>query len=208
MRPRTKKHLEERIEKCSHLLPDNPASMKGLWGQGNPVHLEIGCGKGTFICEMAKANPDINFVAIEIIKNIIVLALEKVDSEHIDNVKFISGSAANLREYFDEGELDRIYLNFSDPWPKSGHKKRRLTHPEYLAIYKDLLSKDGAIIQKTDNRALFDFSIESYQEMGCNLDKLTYDLHSTECPGNIMTEYEQRFVSLGQPIHRVEARFN
>lgn len=208
MRPRAKKNIISRLEKVSYLLVENPLDLKGQWSKNKPLHLEIGCGKGDFICQNAKNNPDINFIAVEMVRDIIIMALEKVDKEGLTNVRFMCQDARNLKEYFETGELDRIYLNFSDPWPKKARSKRRLTHPDFLNMYKELLKDGGMIYQKTDNFDLFEFSLESYTSMNCTLSNLTYDLHNSNYKGNVLTEYEKRFVEMGKPIYRVEAKFN
>lgn len=206
MRMRAKKNLIPRLEKVSYLLEENPEILKGNWGEKD-LHLEIGCGKGDFICQSAQNNPDIYFVAIELVKEALIIALEKADRMGLENIRFISGDARKLNEYFDKGEVKRIYLNFSDPWPKKNHAIRRLTHRDFLTVYKDILDKNGEIHQKTDNVDLFKFSLESYDKMGCTVSELTYDLHSTDFENNIMTEYEKKFTELGKPICRVVAKF-
>ncbi|MBQ8827531.1 MAG: tRNA (guanosine(46)-N7)-methyltransferase TrmB [Clostridia bacterium] len=206
MRLRTKKNLEPRIEKCSYLLIDEPAQYKGIWLKtfgGSKLHLEIGCGKGSFVCGMAAMYPDVTFIAIERVRNVIVTAMEKADKAGLKNVHFINANARELTEFFDDGEIDRIYLNFSDPWPKTRHEKNRLTSSSFMPTYIKLLTKGGEIHQKTDNRQLFDFSLDVYKEYGCTLTDVSYDLHKDGMEGNVVTEYEQRFVDLGQPIHRV-----
>ncbi len=206
MRMRTKKNLIPRLERVSHLICEKPEEMKGKWASGRQLHLEIGCGKGDFILELAERNPDIQYVALEVVKEAAVMALEKVDEKKLANVIFILEDAKNISEYFDKGEVDRIYLNFSDPWPKKKKAKRRLTHPDFLKIYKEILNEEGEIHQKTDNVDFFEFSLESYKEMGFALYETTYDLHSTDFSDNIMTEYEKRFVAEGKPICRVVAK--
>ncbi len=210
MRLRTKKNLEPRIEKCSYLLIDNPETYKGKWlnafgiDGSTKLHLEIGCGKGSFVCGMAELYPDITFIAIERVRNVIVSAMEKADNMGLKNVHFLNANARNLTDYFEDGEIDRIYLNFSDPWPKNRHEHNRLTSSNFMPTYMKLLTKGGQIHQKTDNRQLFDFSLEIYNKYGCTLSELTYDLHKDGmAESNIITEYEQRFIGLGQPIHRV-----
>lgn len=218
MRPRNKKHLEERFEKCSSIVVADPAIMKGNWRSAflsveeekKPLHLEIGCGKGAFVTGMAQKNPDVSFVAMECVKNVIVTAMEKVVAADYKNIIFINNNADFLCEYFAEGEVDRIYLNFSDPWPRNKHAKYRLTYKTYLEKYAKILAPGGCIVQKTDNRGLFDFSVESFTENGWRLENVSYNLHSDETPAeilsaNVITEYENRFMELGQPIHRLEA---
>ena len=215
MRPRNKKHLEERFDQCIHLVAKDPVSLKGEWHslfhrRGTPLHLEIGCGKGAFITGIAAAHPDIDFIAIDCVKNVIVTALEKTRDAALNNIRFINGNASLLPDFFASGEIDRIYLNFSDPWPRKKQAKHRLTHPSFLNSYREILSPYGFIIQKTDNRALFDYSIDSFTENGWKLSNVTYDLHNADTPSeilnqNIITEYERRFLDAGQPIHRLEA---
>ena len=201
MRMRKKKNGARRLEECAELfiIDDKPYGEKGLM-------LEIGCGKGGFILETAKRYPQTNFVAVEKISDVILLAAEKVKKDKLTNVRFLIADAEKLSEYFEEGSVDRIYLNFSDPWPRPKHAKRRLTAPKYLDIYKKLLSPDGAIFFKTDNRILFDYSIETFSECGFRLENLTYDLHNSKYEAdNIHTEYEDNFSAKGFKINRVEA---
>ncbi len=211
MRPRPKKNLKSRIEKCSFLLVNSPEERKGAWkGDKKELHLEIGCGKGNFICGMAAKNPDIMFVGVECVENVIVTAMEKAAAAGLTNVAFICGNARYLGDYFETGEISRIYLNFSDPWPKSKHEKNRLTSETFMPLYIKLLKERGCIFQKTDNRELFDYSLEVYRNFGCVLHNVTFDLHSepdySENGGidNVVTEYEARFVGLGVPICRAE----
>lgn len=207
MRPRNKKHLEERFEKCIDLTIQNPVEAKGKWKTlyKNPdslLHLEIGCGKGAFITGMAEKNPSVSFIAMECVKNVIVTAMEKTVSLGYENIIFLNQNAEHICEYFEKGEIDKIYLNFSDPWPKKGHAKRRLTHISKLNIYKTLM-KDGAELRlKTDNDALFEFSLEQFEEAGFELCMKTTDLHSSEYnKDNVMTEYERNFSEKGKNIN-------
>lgn len=209
MRMRNKKHCGERMERCNAVWIKDPAAVRGKWNNefknNNPVHIEIGCGKGRFITETALLNPDINYVAIERVESVLVLAMERVYEKNIENVRFLSADANYLNEYFAEEEVERIYLNFSDPWPKKKRAKRRLTHKNFLDIYKQILTPDGNICFKTDNRDLFDFSLESFQENGFELRNVTFDLHSSGFENNVMTEYEEKFSLEGIPICRLEA---
>ncbi len=209
MRPRTKKHLEERIARCDHIHITDPCEMKGHWRRdGRPLHLEIGCGKGAFVCGMAAKHPEIDFVAVEIVRNVIVMAMEKAVAAGLTNVRFISCDARMLEEIFAPGEVDRVYLNFSDPWPKTRQHKRRLTYPSFLNIYEHIMGGAGncEIHQKTDNRDLFDASLEYYREAGWSVRNVSFDLHGDGAAvDSAITEYEQRFMDRGQPIHRVEA---
>ncbi len=210
MRARKLKHSHERAEACGDYLVRSPIEYKGKWqeifGNFNPVHLEIGCGKGSFVLGMAKLHPDINFIALERVFDIIVPALEKVNAEKLPNVRFICCDAKELCEIFDEGFFDTIYLNFPDPWHKARHAKRRLTSETFLGTYKYLLKKGGSVNFKTDNRPLFDFSLESFEAGGFELKKVTFDLHRSEYnEGNVETEYERNFSAKGFAINRLEA---
>ncbi len=209
---RKKKHGAERINACSDLLIQNTAVNKDNIGQifktdeKMPLWLEIGCGKGAFVCELARQNPNVHLIALERIADVAMLAMEKCKSAELANVRFIIGDVAKLWDIFEDGAVDRIYLNFSDPWPKAGHAKRRLTHRNFLMQYKRILAPDGAIFFKTDNRGLFDFSLEEFAECNFRLENLTYDLHNSEwADANIMTEYEKNFSEKGFSINRVEA---
>ena len=173
---------------------------------GMPLHIEIGCGKGRFITETAKLNPDIKYIAVEKVSNVIVLAMEKAAGAELNNLKFMRGNFQIIAEDIPDKSIDRIYLNFSDPWPKKGYAKRRLTHGGFLEIYKRILKDDGEICFKTDNRELFDFSLESFPENGFTLSDVTFDLHNSDFKGNIMTEYEERFSQMGTPICRLVAK--
>ena len=164
--------------------------------------MEIGTGKGKFINQLAVENPDINYVGIEKYSSVLIRALDKLDESQIGNLLFIRGDAELICEYFGEGEVEKIYLNFSDPWPKDRHAKRRLPSKEYLRRFAQILTKDGTIEFKTDNRALFDFAVDEVEAGGFKILQITYDLHSDPVmnEGNIMTEYEERFSAKGNPI--------
>lgn len=206
---RRKKNLDLRIEQCSEIMVKNPACHKGGWralfGKDGELHLEIGCGKGDFILESARRNPDIMFVAVEKYQNVLLLAMEKLLASGLKNVLFIDADAANLADVFDKDEVDRIYLNFSDPWPPKKRHKRRLTHPNMLAVYDKFLKTQGEIHQKTDNTGLFEFSLCSFSQFGYILYDITFDLHSTDFD-NIMTEYERGFTEKGMNIYRCVAK--
>ena len=188
----------------------NPADFKGRWhnlfGNNNPIHIEIGMGKGQFLTQLALQNPDINYIGIEKFSSVLLRASEKLETIELNNVKIINIDALMLNEYFDTNEVARIYLNFSDPWPKNAHAKRRLTSNRFLPLYENILSKDGEIHFKTDNRLLFEFSLESLNNYGMILSNISLDLHNSDFPNNIMTEYEEKFSKFG-PIYRLEARF-
>lgn len=188
---------------------------KGKWNQlfGNdaPIHIEIGMGKGQFILTLAKQNPNINYIGIERYSSVLLRALEKFDTEEyctLSNVRFICMNAMELPEVFSPEEIAKIYLNFSDPWPKARHARRRLTSTQFLKQYDKVLHKDGVVEFKTDNRPLFEFSLEQVEEAGWTLLGSTFDLHKDASmnEGNIMTEYEEKFSSMGNPIHKLIAK--
>ncbi|GKX30249.1 tRNA (guanine-N(7)-)-methyltransferase [Vallitalea longa] len=188
----------------------NEKNYKGKWNKifnnDNPIHIEIGMGKGKFITTLAKNNPNINYIGFEKFTKVLVRALKNLEEEDLRNVLVIRMDAEEILDVFQEGEIDRIYLNFSDPWPKDRHDKRRLTHHNFLEKYEKILSPDGRICFKTDNKDLFEFSLEEIEKYGWKVEKVTRDLHSNDNgEDNIMTEYEEKFVSMGIPISRLEA---
>lgn len=207
MRLRNIKGSKEFIE-ASPFVIHNPEDYKGKWSSlfnnNHPLHIEIGMGKGQFIHELASSNPQINYIGIEMYSSVLYRALEKRIETDMDNLFFLRYDAKYLNDIFDKNEVSRIYLNFSDPWPKDRHAKRRLTSANFLSIYDNILKPDGLIQFKTDNRDLFDFSVDTVNESPVwHIEELTYDLHHSEfIDGNIMTEYEKRFVSEGKPICR------
>lgn len=216
---RKKKHLEERLAECNNLLQlfsddsnyltaiekKEYIDTKALFGNDNPVVLEIGCGKGNFACELAKANPDINVLALEKCSNVLVIACEKAMKESIPNLRFLRIGAEFLEKYITPESIDRIYLNFSCPYPKNAYENRRLTNPRFLKSYKAILKSGAEIHQKTDNMHFFEYSIEQLTGFGFCLKNVSLDLHNSEFEGNIETEYEQKFSSMGMPIYRLEA---
>ena len=192
----------------------NVKEYKGKWNtlfqNDNPVHIEIGMGKGQFILNLAKKNPNINYVGIERYSSVLLRALEKFDTEEfceLKNVRFICMDAMELAEVFELGEVAKIYLNFSDPWPKARHARRRLTSTQFFAQYDKVLAKEGVVEFKTDNRPLFEFSLEQVEEAGWRLLGKTFDLHHDMemNAGNVMTEYEEKFSSMGNPICKLIA---
>lgn len=208
MRMRKKPNLDVRLERCEAQMAAEPEKRKGMWRElyhaYSSLQLEIGCGKGRFTVETAKANPDVLLVAIEMEPNSLVMAMERAREAEVKNVVFIRGNASKLEEMFEPGEIDRIYINFCDPWPKSRDAKFRLTAPSFLRSYADLLTKNGRIFFKTDNTPLFDWSIEQMTAEGWALHELTHDLHANG-PVGVMTDYEAKFVAEGMKINRVEA---
>lgn len=219
MRMRRKKHLEERLEACGDKIifmdrddrnfevktTESILDLKSLFGNDNPIHMEIGCGKGKFVCDIARQNPDINYLAVEKASNVIVDAAEKAIGLGIQNVIFLRGGAEYLDSYIPQQSIGRIYLNFSCPFPKKSYASHRLTHHRFLEIYKRIMLPEAEIHQKTDNMQLFEFSIEQFSHSGFGIKNVSLDLHKSSFEGNIMTEYETRFAELGQPIYRLEA---
>ena len=183
-----------------------PEKWVGRWrerfGNDRPVWVEIGMGKGQFLMELARRNPQINFIGIEKYSSVLLRAVQKMEEEPLPNLCFVRMDAQELENVFGEGELDRIFLNFSDPWPKERHAKRRLPSSAFLARYDRILKADGELEFKTDNRALFDFAVEELEGTAWRVRELTYDLHRDARlnEGNIMTEYEEKFSALGNPI--------
>lgn len=207
MRLRNVKGSRETIAANEYCIQE-PKEQKGKWnevfGNDNPIHIEVGMGKGKFIMELARQNPDVNYVGIEKYSSVLIRALEKRPELEQDNLVFIRMDAEELPEVFAKDEVERIYLNFSDPWPKDRHAKRRLTSKQFLGRYDTFLVPDGRVIFKTDNRPLFDFSLEQVEEANWILENHTFDLHNSEyVEGNIMTEYESKFVAEGKPINRM-----
>lgn len=199
------------------LVIKNETRYRGTWKETfqnpeNPIHIEIGMGKGQFLLTLAKENPSINYIGIERYSSVLLRALERFDNDEeykdVNNIRFICMDATNLPEVFAVGEIDKIYLNFSDPWPKARHAKRRLTSTEFLERYEKILVQGGRVEFKTDNTELFNFSLEQVKEAGWYLEKYMYDLHHQEemNAGNIMTEYEEKFSLKGNPINKLIAR--
>ncbi len=185
-----------------HSERDNKGKWKEYFGSGHPIHVEIGMGKGSFLMEMARRNPEVDFIGIEKYSSVLLRAIEKhAEEPELTNIRFIRMDAEEIEEVFAPGEIDRIYLNFSDPWPKDRHAKRRLTSDRFLARYERLLADGGEVIFKTDNRDLFEFSVTSAEECKWQMLALTRDLHGSEyAEGNVMTEYEEKFSRLGNKI--------
>ncbi len=222
MRMRKKKNLNERLDAVKDYIiltelggerDFNKAiedkrlfNLEELFGNSNPVRMEIGCGKGQFIREIAQRHPDINFIAVEKDRNVIVQACEKVKNAELTNVRFIAGSAQYLPKFIPEKSIELLYLNFSCPFPKAKYAKHRLTHRDFLSLYRKLLKEGAEIHQKTDNMHFFEFSIEEFSAAEYKIKNVSLDLHNSGFEGNIVTEYEKRFSDLGQPIYRLEAQ--
>ena len=211
MRQRNIKNLQEKLEQNSGFLVRDPETVKGRWaelfGNDNPIYLELGCGKGKFISRMAQDHPDRNYIAIEGQSNVALRALEKAQEGRLANLRIFIDYVHDLQDYFTEGELDGIYLNFSDPWPKARHAKRRLTHRNRLENYREVLSDEGTVEFKTDNDGLFDFTMEELEEGGFEILQQTRDLHKSGfSAAEITTEYEERFKDAGKNINFVKFR--
>ena len=193
---------------ASDLVIKDVENLKGkwkeYWNNGNEMHIEVGMGKGKFMMGMAKANPHINYIGIEMYSSVLYRAVQKLELEPLPNLRFILLDAKDIANVFDKEEVDRIYLNFSDPWPKDRHAKRRLPSRQFLARFDQILKKDGVIEFKTDNKDLFTFAEEEVEPAGWKIVEITYDLHNDEkmVQGNIMTEYEEKFSSMGNPIYK------
>ena len=211
MRLRNKPWAREKIEQHPQYIVPNPESNKGKWGEvfekDQPLHIEVGTGKGRFVTEMAKAHPEINYMGIELYDSVIVAALDRLIEEDLPNLKLLNVNAADLGKYFAKGDVSRVYLNFSDPWPKVRHEKRRLTYKDFLKLYEDILIDGGEIHFKTDNQGLFEYSLMSFSQYGLLLKFLSLDLHKSDFEGNIMTEYEQKFSEKGNRIYRCEVKY-
>ena len=221
MRMRKKKNLDSRLEAVGDYLTDceykdlnfknakdnrELLDLEKIYGNGNPLVLEIGCGKGTFACTYAQQHPEINLLAVEMDANVIVSACEKAKETGLKNIHFMRCNAQYLPAYLAENSVTAIFLNFSCPYPKNTYANHRLTHKAFLDIYKELMTENAVICQKTDNRKFFEFSIESLSQNGFKLSNISLDLQNSDFEGNIVTEYEQKFIDEGKPIYRLEAR--
>ena len=205
MRMRKRHNLEPRMARCADFLVEDPAKLKGLWRRREgPLLLEIGCGKGSFTCALAEQHQDCDVVAIEKVPDAMLLAMERARDMGLRNLRFLDFDAIRLRELFDPGEVSRIYLNFSDPWPKSRDAKFRLTAPAFLRSYADILPPGGEVCFKTDNEALFDWSLQCMKEENWATENVTRDLHAEGICG-ILTDYERRFMEEGIAIKSVRA---
>ena len=211
MRVRKRKGAEEHLANHPQYVILEPEAAKGKWhelfGNDNPIHIEVGSGKGAFITGMAQQNPNINYIGIDIQLSVLSYALDKVLASGAENVKLLRVDGSSLTNYFEDGEVDMMYLNFSDPWPKSRHEKRRLTYKTFLDTYKQILPENGEVHFKTDNRGLLENSMARFSQYGMVLNKVWLDLHASDYEGNVMTEYERKFSEKGQVIYRVEAQF-
>ena len=210
MRPRKKWWARPELE-ASDIFIQDPRSLKGRWNEefknDNPIHLELGCGRGKFLTEKCEKYPDINHIAVDLKDEVLVYTLRtvKASEKELTNARIVALNIAFIAELFDKDEIDKIYINFCNPWPKDRHNKRRLTHTKFLEEYKKFLKKGSQIWFKTDDRGLFEDSLEYFKESGFNLDFVTYDLHNSDFKDNIMTEYETKFTGMGMKIMGVIA---
>ncbi|MFD0943180.1 tRNA (guanosine(46)-N7)-methyltransferase TrmB [Savagea faecisuis] len=212
MRLRHKPWALDYLQENDHIAKLQPEQLKGKWaeefGNDHPIHIEVGTGKGQFIANMAKNNPNVNYIGIEHFDNVVVSAVEKaIELGTPSNLRLIRGNAEKLEEMFDKGEVALVYLNFSDPWPKARHEKRRLTFKTFLTRYRNVMPDGGEIHFKTDNRGLFEYSLVSMTNYGMQLLDVSLDLHEDDVPDNVMTEYEEKFSEKGHPIYRLEAKY-
>ena len=210
MRQRYIKDAKEKLASSSLFITDGK-NFKGAWKSevfknNNELHIEVGTGKGKFIMELAKRNPEINYLAIEKYDSVLLRLKEKLDEEALSNIRLLIMDATTIEEYFANGEVDKIYLNFSDPWPKKAHAKRRLTSPLFIARYNNILNDKGSITFKTDNRGLFEYSLETFANSMFSIYDISLDLHNDErYPDNIKTEYEEKWEDKG-PIYLLNAK--
>ncbi|MBN6187997.1 tRNA (guanosine(46)-N7)-methyltransferase TrmB [Aneurinibacillus sp. BA2021] len=210
MRLRKRPGVREAMETYPRLVPLNGEQYKGKWhtffGNENPIHVELGTGKGNFITTLAEQNPDINYFGVELYEEVLIKAVRKAEEKGLTNIAFLWVNIEDIEKYFAPEEVDKFYLNFSDPWPKKRHFKRRLTYREFLQKYRRLLKPTGVIQLKTDNEGLFEFSLNEFAHELFWLQEITFDLHNSEmAEGNVMTEYEAKFVERGMKIFRCVA---
>lgn len=210
MRMRNKPWAMDFLKENNHIVDVDGSyknNIKEFFNNDKDIHIEVGTGMGQFITTLAKENPDINFVGIEIEKNVLIRVLEKVLEEGLKNVRLLLYDANLLDEYFNEDEVSKIHLNFSDPWPKNRHEKRRLTYESFLSQYKKILNDTGTLQFKTDNRGLFEYSLISLNQFGTKFLEVNLDLHDDEDEDNIRTEYEEKFSSRGFKIYKIVIQF-
>lgn len=215
MRLRRKPWIDEAIHEFDDFVSARDQELgeekKGAWdevfGRKAPLYAELGTGKGDFISQLAELHPEINYIGIEAQQDVLYSAAKKVREKGLKNVRLLVFDINNIENIFAPGEVDRFYVNFCDPWPKARHAKRRLTHVNFLEKYRRLLKKGGALFFKTDNRPLFDFSLEQFAEAGLQVEDVSFDLHAENRPDNIMTEYERKFSGFGEKINRCEVTF-
>ncbi|WP_062047685.1 tRNA (guanosine(46)-N7)-methyltransferase TrmB [Bacillus sp. JCM 19034] len=211
MRLRHKPWAKDELASFPHIIVQEPNLHKGKWQElfdnNNPIYIEVGTGKGKFLTGMAEKNPNINFIGIEKYDSVLLTALERVKNVELPNLKFLNEDVMELLHFFEVNEISRVFINFTDPWPKNRHEKRRLTYKDYLSLYETILHSEGEIHLKTDNQGLFEYSLESFSRFGLTIKNVSLDLHKSGFEGNIMTEYEEKFSKKGMRIYRCEACF-
>ncbi|WP_078555542.1 tRNA (guanosine(46)-N7)-methyltransferase TrmB [Bacillus alkalicellulosilyticus] len=209
MRLRNKPWAKDEIRNNPSIVIPDPKEGKGKWkelfGNENPIHVEVGTGKGQFITKMAEQNPDINYIGVERYDSVILTALERISQSKRNNVKLLNEDVTELLSFFENNEVSRVYINFTDPWPKKRHEKRRLTYKDFLEKYQSIMKEKGEVHLKTDNQALFEYSLHSFSLYGMVLQNVSLNLHQSDFEGNVMTEYEEKFSQKGMPIYRCEA---
>lgn len=211
MRMRYKPWAEDYLKKEPNIVDidgSHAGRISEWFDNDQPIYIEVGSGRGQFITTLAAKHPEINFISMEREKSVMIKVLDKVIEQGLTNIKLICNDAIELNDYFKDGEVSRLYLNFSDPWPKKRHTKRRLTYQTYLALYKQVLKDDGEIHFKTDNRGLFAYSLESMSQFGMYFTKINLNLHEEDDEENIETEYERKFSDKGSRIYRMEAKLH
>lgn len=211
MRLRNKPWAKVEIENHPEIVIPQPSEQRGKWQQlfenEHPIHVEVGTGKGQFLKGMGELHPTINYIGIEKYDSVLITALERLKETNLQNVKLLNEDVNHISDFFEAGELERVYINFTDPWPKKRHEKRRLTHESFLAKYEEILKENGEIHFKTDNQGLFEYSLHSFSKYGMILNNVSLDLHHSDYVGNVMTEYEEKFSNKGMRIYRCEAVF-
>jgi tRNA (guanine-N7-)-methyltransferase len=202
---------KDELKQCPNIVVQDPSQHKGSWkgvfNNENPIHVEVGTGKGQFLVGMSELHPHINFIGIEKYDSVLLRALEQVKDLNRPNLKFLNEDVADILNFFKKGEVERLFINFTDPWPKNRHEKRRLTYKGFLEMYEQILVDGGEIHFKTDNQGLFEYSLESFSGYGMTLHNVSLDLHRSEIKGNVMTEYERKFSRKGMRIYRCESKF-
>ncbi|WP_332697562.1 tRNA (guanosine(46)-N7)-methyltransferase TrmB [Halalkalibacter lacteus] len=211
MRLRNKPGAKEELNQNPEIIIRNPEKCRGQWkeifGNNNPIYVEVGTGKGQFLMGMSMLHPDVNFIGVEKYESVLITAMNRAKESSQTNVKFLNEDVSDILEFFEASEIDRVFINFTDPWPKNRHEKRRLTYKGFLEMYEQVLKEGGDIHLKTDNQGLFEYSLESFTSYGMTLHHVSLDLHRSNIEGNVMTEYEQRFSRKGMRIYRCEAKF-
>jgi tRNA (guanine-N7-)-methyltransferase len=211
VRLRNKPGAKEKMSQYPRIVIQNPSQHKGNWDKffnnNHPIYVEVGTGKGQFLMGMGMLHPDVNYIGIEKYDSVLITAMERAIESGQENVKFLNEDVIDILDFFEQGEVDRFFINFTDPWPKNRHEKRRLTYKSFLSMYEQLLKDEGEVHLKTDNQGLFEYSLESFSGYGMSLHNVSLDLHKSDMVGNVMTEYEEKFSRKGMRIYRCEAKF-